>query len=62
MADRRSKLIPLLSAVLLVVSASWHVAGAGAAPLDSDRDGIFDAIEGTVDTDGDGTPDYLDVG
>src|SRR5207237_10761839 len=59
-ADRRSKLLPLLSAVLLVLSASWHVAGAGAAPLDSDHDGIFDAVEGTVDTDADGKPDYLD--
>jgi len=53
-ADRRSKLLPLLSAVLLVLSASWHMAGAGAVPVDSDHDGIFDAVEGTVDTDADG--------
>src|SRR2546423_13256324 len=59
-ADRRSKLLPLLSAVLLVLSASWHMAGAGAVPVDSDHDGIFDAVEGTVDTDADGKPDYLD--
>ena len=26
---------------------------AGAAPADSDHDGIYDAVEGTVDTDGD---------
>lgn len=29
--------------------------------LDSDNDGIPNAVEGTVDTDGDGTPDYLDI-
>lgn len=63
MADRHSKLRPLLSAFLLVISASWHVAGAGAAPVDRDHDGIFDGVEGMVDTDadGDGAPDYLDA-
>ena len=31
--------------------------------LDDDNDGIYDTYEGddTVDTDGDGTPDYLDT-
>lgn len=29
--------------------------------LDSDVDGIPDAVEGTVDSDGDGTPDFLDA-
>ncbi len=29
--------------------------------LDSDSDGIADGVEGTGDTDGDGTPDYLDA-
>jgi hypothetical protein len=29
--------------------------------LDMDNDGIPDAVEGTVDTDGDGTPDYQDT-
>ena len=59
MTDRRSKFLPLLSAFLLVISASWHVAGAGAAPVDRDHDGIFDAVEGTVDTDTDGKPDEM---
>jgi len=29
--------------------------------LDSDFDGIMDVLEGPQDTDGDGTPDYLDT-
>eukprot|EP01043_Picozoa_sp_COSAG02_P106499 COSAG02_NODE_42501_length_384_cov_0.628070_2_plen_39_part_01 len=29
--------------------------------MDSDGDGIDDAVEGTGDVDGDGTPNYLDV-
>lgn len=32
----------------------------GYAEIDSDSDGITDAIEGTGDSDGDGIPDYLD--
>src|SRR5260370_9373443 len=47
--------------MLLLLSTSWHLAGAGAAPLDSDREGIYDAVEGTVDTDHDGKRDYLDA-
>src|SRR2546429_914216 len=50
----------MLSVVLLLTS-SWHLAPAGASPVDSDHDGIYDAVEGTVDTDADGKPDYLDT-
>lgn len=32
-----------------------------AVPLDSDEDGIPNSVEGIGDTDGDGTPDYLDT-
>ncbi|MFN8468054.1 MAG: hypothetical protein U0X20_21020, partial [Caldilineaceae bacterium] len=32
-----------------------------APPLDSDGDGIPDAVEGSGDPDGDGIPNYLDL-
>ena len=49
MTQRRSRLVPFLAACLLALSAVWHVSGASAAPVDSDHDGIYDSIEGTVD-------------
>ena len=60
MTARRSKLLPLLS-MLLLVGASFHLSPVGASPVDSDHDGIYDAVEGTVDTDADGRPDYLHI-
>ena len=60
MGRRRGKFGTMVSVVLLLTS-SWHVAPAGATPRDSDHDGIYDAVEGTADTDADGTPDYLDT-
>jgi len=56
----RSKLLPLL-AMLLLAGGSLHLSPVGASPVDSDHDGIYDAVEGTVDTDADGRPDYLDT-
>src|SRR5687768_6029728 len=56
---RPRKFLTIVSALVLA-TASWNVAAAGAAPLDSDGDGLFDGVEGVVDTDGDGKPDSAD--
>ena len=44
MTERRAKILTLVSAALLVTS-SWHLAQAGASPVDSDHDGIPDELE-----------------
>lgn len=59
-AERRPRLSTLVLACLLFGSA-WHVPAAGAGPIDTDHDGIHDAVEGSVDTDVDGVPNFLDT-